>query len=86
MILVNQQDVINNINEWIKSSEYYKDDKGIFLLQMVRDTIKKLPTQEIIHCKDCKHHWVHKCMDSIPAPRSVQHKTHISFHNRGSYM
>ena len=66
MILVNQQDVINNINEWIKSSEYYKDDKGIFLLQMVRDTIKKLPTQEIIHCKDCKHHWTHKCMDSVP--------------------
>lgn len=19
---------------------------------------------EIIHCKDCKHHWVHRCMDS----------------------
>ena len=21
---------------------------------------------EIIHCKDCKHHFVHRCMDSIP--------------------
>lgn len=21
---------------------------------------------EIIHCKDCKYHWVHRCMDSIP--------------------
>ena len=21
---------------------------------------------EIIHCKDCKHHWTHKCMDSMP--------------------
>lgn len=21
---------------------------------------------EIIHCKDCKHHFTHRCMDSIP--------------------
>ena len=21
---------------------------------------------KIIYCKDCKHHWVHRCMDSIP--------------------
>lgn len=21
---------------------------------------------EIIRCKDCKHHWIHKCMDSMP--------------------
>ena len=24
---------------------------------------------EIIRCKDCKHHWTHKCMDSMPIER-----------------
>lgn len=24
---------------------------------------------EITYCKDCKHHWTHKCMDSFPIER-----------------
>ena len=24
---------------------------------------------EIIYCKDCKHHWTYKCMDSMPIER-----------------
>ena len=24
---------------------------------------------EILRCKDCKHHWTHKCMDSMPIER-----------------
>lgn len=24
---------------------------------------------EIIRCKDCKHYWIHKCMDSMPSER-----------------
>ena len=24
---------------------------------------------EIVRCKDCKHHWTHKCMDSMPIER-----------------
>lgn len=33
--------------------------------------IKELPPiqPEIIRCKDCKHHWTHKCMDSMPIER-----------------
>jgi len=33
--------------------------------------LEKLPSQEpqIIRCKDCKHHWTHKCMDSMPIER-----------------
>lgn len=33
--------------------------------------IKRLPSAqpEIIRCKDCKHHWTHKCMDSMPIER-----------------
>lgn len=35
------------------------------------DIIKMLPSAqpEIIRCKDCKHHWTHKCMDSMPIER-----------------
>ena len=21
---------------------------------------------EIVRCKECKHHWIHRCMDSMP--------------------
>ena len=33
--------------------------------------LEKLPSiqPEIIYCKDCKHHWTHKCMDSMPIER-----------------
>jgi len=24
---------------------------------------------EVTRCKDCKHHWTHKCMDSMPIER-----------------
>ena len=24
---------------------------------------------EIVRCCDCKHHWTHKCMDSMPIER-----------------
>lgn len=35
------------------------------------DRIKLLPSAqpEIIYCKDCKHHWTYKCMDSFPIER-----------------
>ena len=37
-------------------------------VDFVRAGIKALPPAqpEIIRCKDCKHHWTHKCMDSMP--------------------
>lgn len=33
--------------------------------------IKQLPSAQpkIVRCKDCKHHWTHKYMDSIPVER-----------------
>lgn len=33
-------------------------------VRMVNDLPPAQP--EIIYCKDCKHHWTHKCMDSMP--------------------
>lgn len=33
--------------------------------------IEQLPPiqPEIVRCKDCKHHWTHRCMDSMPIER-----------------
>ena len=37
----------------------------------IREVINSQPTiqPEIVRCKDCKHHWTHKCMDSMPIER-----------------
>lgn len=38
--------------------------------QMMLDGVHRLTAQpEIVRCKDCKHHWTHKCMDSMPIER-----------------
>lgn len=49
---------------------------GLYTYEVIEETInvkdiENLPcTQpEIIRCKDCKHHWTHKCMDSMPIER-----------------
>ena len=41
------------------------------VMTAIRDRIKQLPPiqPEIVLCKDCKHHWTHKCMDSMPIER-----------------
>ena len=47
-------------------------DEEIFKAQEIYvdciESIEILPAvqPEIIHCKDCKHHFTHRCMDSIP--------------------
>ena len=51
-------------------SEGYRD--GIRIKQSdILEDLAELPTVEtkIIRCKDCKHHWTHKCMDSFPIER-----------------
>ena len=39
--------------------------------QWLADCTEQLPPAqpEIIRCKDCKHHWTHKRMDSMPIER-----------------
>lgn len=37
---------------------------------LVTDIEQLPPVQfEIVRCKDCKHHWTHWCMDSMPIER-----------------
>ena len=35
----------------------------------IEDAPTVQPEPQIIRCKDCKHHWTHKCMDSMPIER-----------------
>lgn len=37
--------------------------------QAIEMAIEALKEPQIIRCKDCKHHWTHKCMDSMPIER-----------------
>ena len=55
------EDAINEIARWIG----YLDKDMISRIQI---GLERLPTAqlEIIRCKDCKHHWTYKCMDSMP--------------------
>lgn len=50
-----------------------KYDESMFrkITTMLDRRIELLPFNqpEIVRCKDCKHHWTHKCMDSIPIER-----------------
>lgn len=71
MELINRQAAINALTTYIYN--LYKVVVGETLpVEDCRDAaesvIGELPTvqSETIHCKDCKHHWTHRCMDSIP--------------------
>jgi hypothetical protein len=37
-------------------------------MAQAQSILENLPSAkpEIIRCKDCKHHWIHRCMDSMP--------------------
>jgi len=37
--------------------------------QAIEMAIEALKESQIIRCKDCKHHWTHECMDSMPIER-----------------
>ena len=44
---------------------------GTGIIAVRKEDIDAMPTiqPEIVRCKDCKHHWTHKCMDSMPIER-----------------
>ena len=47
-------------------------DDGTLTCRLIEnEVINKLPPiqPEIVRCKDCKHHWTHRCMDSMPIER-----------------
>ena len=42
------------------------DSKETSLTQKALDNNLPYAQPEIIHCRDCKHHWTHSCMDAFP--------------------
>ena len=62
---ISRQAAIDTIKE-----RYYKYGRFAKIEELVW-SIEKLPSAqpEIVRCKDCKHHWTHKCMDSMPVER-----------------
>jgi hypothetical protein len=58
---------------WDDNIQSAKDDPCIVdaMTDWAIRQVKALPPAqpEIIYCKDCKHHWTHKCMDSFPIER-----------------
>lgn len=73
--LISRQAAIDAMEEYfarigkLKRRGLNKGEKAIALDTV--GAIKSLPSTqpEIIYCKDCKHHWTHKCMDSMPIER-----------------
>ena len=51
-----------NALKFILNNDQYTDE-----IEEALDTaISALQQPEIVRCKECKHHWIHRCMDSMP--------------------
>ena len=69
--LIDRQVAIDAVNSR-KTAEQCKEGKvRNWTVDACVDRIEQLPSVEpqIIRCKDCKHHWTYKCMDSMPIER-----------------
>lgn len=66
-----EQNLQNKVIEWLKEFPPAQPAELETLIKALEQEHKKLREMqkalpEIIRCKDCKHHWTHKCMDSMP--------------------
>ena len=62
---ISRQAAIDAVKE-----RYYKYGRFAKIEELVWSIERLLTIQpDIIRCKDCKHHWTHKCMDSMPIER-----------------
>ena len=53
--------------EALTKEYYYHDADYMTAISVIHSLPSAQP--EIIRCKDCKHYWIHKCMDSMPIER-----------------
>ena len=60
--LISRQVAIEGVRELFSMGDCYCDELSIVGM------LNSLPSvqPERIYCKDCKHHWTHRCMDSMP--------------------
>jgi hypothetical protein len=67
MALIDQEQAAKQIRgneEWLADCQWLKGFNNA--CEQAAQIVEQMKGQEIIHCKDCKHHWTHRCMDSIP--------------------
>lgn len=69
--LISRQSALNEINHGVPVKGWEDSERVWELVNIFVNRIKQLPSAqpEIIRCKNCKHHWTHKCMDSMPIER-----------------
>ena len=61
---ISRQEALN-----IRFSDAINNDGVLYVpLRDFTDGLKTLPSaqSEIIHCRDCKHHWTYRCMGDFP--------------------
>ena len=68
--LISRQVAIKKFNERQRKLIYcfgFENDM-VTIMNIAKSIIITIPPAqpEIIRCKDCKHHWTYKCMDSMP--------------------
>ena len=72
--LISRQQAIDALEEqldylqMLNKDENPKAESKWYGVNWARNTIADLPSiqPEIIYCKNCKHHWTYKSMDSMP--------------------
>ena len=68
--LISRQAAIDALRDYLVGKRC-PDDGTLTCRLIENEVINKLPPiqPEIVRCKDCKHHWTHRCMDSMPIER-----------------
>ncbi len=69
--LISRQAAIDALNSRKTAEQCEAGKTRNWTVDICVNMIKQLPPiqPEIVRCKDCKHHWTHKCMDSMPIER-----------------
>ena len=57
------KEAISILTEWVDNGTHEFIHEA---LQLAIEALSQDEQPEIIRCKDCKHHWIHRCMDSMP--------------------
>lgn len=58
---------ISQFGHWMHSNGFNCALVSIAVdLGKIPSVTQKAEQPEVIRCKDCKHHWIHRCMDSMP--------------------
>lgn len=68
MELISKQNVLDALRTCYDTETITMDNGDEYInYEDAVGEIEQLPSAhpEIIRCKDCKHYWIHKCMDSM---------------------